>query len=442
MGAPTETSFPSALTPRRSTFGSLGVRNFRLMAASQLLSNTGWWMQITAQSWLVLNLTGSPAAVGLTAALAYLPSLMLGMAGGMLADRYPKRWLVLANYAGWASLTALLAGLTLSHIVQAWMVQLIAAGLGTVTALCWPAQQAFVGEMVGPGQLRNAISIMSSVVQLAGLVGPALGGLLISARGPGESFLIAAIGYTVPVVAVTQIRARELLALPPGRPERGQLRAALRYAASRPDVLWPITLVGLFAMFTGNLPVTLAVYANSVFGSGPGGYGLLSATVAVGSVIGALISARQHQTRLRTLVLYAALLSVLFALSAAAPQQLTFCALMLGVGASGLLLQTSANSVVQLAAPAAIRGRIMSLYAIAWFGGIAIGGPLLGYIDQYAVPQAGMLLAGMLPGMATLLIAARLTIHSRNSGGGAVTPPVAAFPAQSPGRGDLLRQPK
>ncbi|MEV0291799.1 MFS transporter [Kribbella sp. NPDC050820] len=219
-------SRPDAPTVRRrTTFGSLRTRNFRLMAAGQLLSNTGWWMQSTALNWLVLSLTGSPAAMGLTAALVYLPTLLLGMAGGVLADRYPKRRIVLVNYAGWASLTALLAGLTLAGVVQTWQVQVIAAVCGVVTALCYPAQQAFVSELVGRAQLRNAISITSSVTQLAGLAGPAVGGLLISAVGPGWTFLITAVCYTAPLAALTRIRANELHALPRAPAARGQLRA-------------------------------------------------------------------------------------------------------------------------------------------------------------------------------------------------------------------------
>lgn len=415
-------SNPSTVT----AFSSLRFRNFRLMAGSYLFSNAGWFVLYTSLSWLVLSLTGSPADVGLTAGLMFLPTLVLGMVGGMLADRYPKRRILLFNYAGWISLTGLLAGLTLSHAVQVWHVQLIASGLGIVMALCYPAQQAFVAELVGPTHLRNAISITSSIIQLAGLIGPAAGGLLINAVGPGWSFLITAVCYMVPLVAVSRVRADQLHVLPPVQAERGQLRAGLHYAVSRPDVLWPTLLVGICGMFTGSLSVTLAVYAKSVFDSGPGGYGLLSTIVAVGSLVGALISGHVPRPRLRTLVLFAALLSVLYILSAAAPVPFVFYVLLLGIGASTLLLQTSANSTVQLAAHGSIRGRIIGIYVLVSFGGTAIGGPLVGNIDQHFGPQAGMLLAGVLPGIATLLIAARLALNSRRSRRSATEPRVAS----------------
>ncbi|MEV0291823.1 MFS transporter, partial [Kribbella sp. NPDC050820] len=315
---------------------------------------------------------------------------------------------LLISYVGWIPLPILLAGLTLSQVVQAWHVQLIAVGFGIVDALSYPARQAFITEMVGPAQLRNAISITSSVIYLAGLVGPAIGGLLISTVGLGWSFLVTAACYTVPLVALTRIRTAELHALPLAPAERGQLRAGLRYAVSRPDVLWPTILVGLFAMFTGNLTVTLAVYAKSVYHSGAGGYGQLTAIVAVGSLIGALIAGRLHRTRLRTLMLFAAALSALYVVAAVAPSRLIFCALLAGIGAATLLLQTSANSTVQLAAHDSIRGRIVGIYVLVYLGSIAIGGPLLGIIVQHFGPRAGMLLAGTLPGTATLLIAAIL----------------------------------
>ncbi|GAP60732.1 uncharacterized MFS-type transporter YfiS [Arthrobacter sp. Hiyo1] len=365
-------------------------------------------MGYTAQSWLVLSLTGNASDVGVTAALLFLPTLALGMFGGVLADRYPKWQVLLFGCIGWASLTGLLAALTLSQAVQAWHVQLIAAGIGTVNALCWPSQVAFIAEMVAPAQLRSAVSINSSGTQLTASVGPAIGGLLISAAGPGASFLIAAGCYAVPLVAVARVRVDELHAVPPAKAERGKMLAGLRYAVSRPDVLWPTILIALYGMFTGNISVTLAVYATSVYDSGPGGYGLLGAIVAVGSLLGALISAHLRRTRLRTLVLFAALLSALYMVSAAAPTQLVFCAVLLGIGASTLLLQTSANSTIQLAAPGGIHGRIVGIYLLAWSGGIALGGPMVGYIDQYVGPQAGMLLAGALPGIATLVIAARI----------------------------------
>lgn len=193
---PSPTSAPPA---RGTTFSSLHTRNFRLFATGQLFSNTGSWVQRIAQDWLVLSLTGSASAVGITTALQFVPTLLLGLVSGLLADRYSKRTILLCTQVGMASMAAMLAYLTLDHQVQAWHVFIIAFGLGIVTAIDNPTRQAFVNEMVGPEQLRNAISINSSVFQLGGLIGPAVSGALISAVGPGYSFAINAVSYMAPL---------------------------------------------------------------------------------------------------------------------------------------------------------------------------------------------------------------------------------------------------
>jgi MFS family permease len=361
-------------------------------------------VQRIAQDWLVLTITGSATAVGITTALQFLPTLLFGMIGGLIADRYPKRRTLLAAQVGMASMAAILAGLTLSHRVAAWHVYLVAFGLGLITAVENPVRQSFVNEMVGPERLRNAISINSSVFQLGALIGPAVSGVLIRIVGAGYSFGANAIAYAAPIVALSLIRDRELIRTPPTAVAGQRLRDVLRYVARRPHMLWPTVLVGMFGMFTINLPVTLAAYARSVFHSGPSGYSLLSSVVAVGSLGGALISARRSRNELRGLVVTCLALAALEMLAAAAPNQWSYCLLLVGVGAATLLMLTSANSMVQLAADAEIRGRVMGLYLLVFIGSGALGGPLLGGVDQHLGPHVGMLLAGVVPAIATLLV--------------------------------------
>src|ERR1700760_3606489 len=188
-----------------------------------------------------------------------------------------------------------------------------------------------------------------------------------------------------------------------------QLRDGLRYALAEPRVLWPTVLAGVFGLCAASLPVSLASFAHSVFHSGPSGYGLLSATVAVGSVAGALICARLPRPRVRILLAYGAALATLYLVAAAVPGQIVYAALLVPIGACTLLLLTSTNSVVQTAAPDDIRGRIMGLYLLVFIGGAALGGPLLGFVDEHAGPRSGMLLAGVVPAVAVVLIAAKLT---------------------------------
>ena len=403
-----ETQLSDEIRRRPSTFSSLRTRNFRLFASGQVVSNTGTWMQRIAQDWLVLSLTGSATAVGITTALQFVPTLMFGLTGGLLADRYPKRRILLATQVGMATMGATLAALTLTGRVQVWHVFVIAFGLGMVTAVDNPTRQSFVNEMVGPDHLRNAISLNASVFQLGALVGPAISGVLINAVGPGYSFALNAISYVAPLIMLGRIRDSELIHAPAKDAVGSQLRDGVRYVASRPAMRWPILLVGCFGLFTMNLPVTLAAFANSVFHSGPSGYGLLSSVVAAGSLTGAIVSARRTSTRLRALAATAGVLAITEMIAAAAPTELMYTAALVPVGAATLMFLTAANATVQLAAADAIRGRVMGVYLLVFIGSGAIGGPLLGYIDQHFGPRAGMLLAGLAPAIVLAVVCQRL----------------------------------
>jgi MFS family permease len=405
---PSSPASPLSEPPANSVFSSLRTRNFRLFATGQLFSNTGTWVQRIAQDWLVLSLTGSATAVGITTALQFLPTLLFGLYGGLIADRYPKRSVLLVTQSALAAIAGVLAALTLTHVVAAWHVYVVAFALGLVTAVDNPTRQAFANEMVGPAQLSNAISINSSVFQLGGLIGPAVSGVLISAVGPGWSFAINAVSYAAPLAALVMMRPAELRTVVWDSVGASRLRDGLRYARSEPLVLWPTVLAGVFGVFTCNLPVTLAAYAHSVFRSGPGGYGLLSATVAVGSVAGALVCARLARPRLRTLLAYGLVLGALEIVSALVPGQVWYAVLLVPIGGCTLLLLTSTNSVVQSAAGDTIRGRIMGLYLLVFIGGAALGGPLLGLVDEHLGPRAGMVLAGGVPAVATVLIGVKL----------------------------------
>lgn len=397
----------SRAAAQTSTFSSLHTRNFRLFASGQLVSYTGAWVQRIAQDWLVLTITGSPTAVGITTALQFLPTLLFGLIGGAIADRYPKRRVLLATQVGMSAMAAALAVLTLSHQVQVWHVFLIAFGLGTVTAVENPTRQSFVNEMVGPEQLRNAISINASVFQLGALIGPAISGVLINAVGSGYAFTINALSYTASTTALLMMRERELNA-PPAVAPGARLRDGLRYVAGHREVLWPTVLAGVFGMFSINLPVTLAAYAKTVFHSGASGYGMLSSVVAVGSLTGALISARRPRTRLRTLVSIAGAFAGVQMIAALAPGEWAYCVALLAVGAAALLFLTAANSTVQLAADDSIRGRVMGVYLLVFIGSGALGGPLLGWFDEALGPRTGMLLSGAIPAVATVLVALKL----------------------------------
>lgn len=391
------------------TFSSLQVRNFRLFASSQLISNTGAWMQRVAQDWLVLSITNSPTAVGITTAMQFAPMLIFGLFGGVIADRYPKRRLLLITQSCACVLAAALAILTLAGQVTVWEVYLIAFLLGLVTVVDNPTRQLFANEMVGPAHLRNAISLNSSIFQLGGLIGPAISGLLINAVGGGWAFAINAASYAPVFVALLCIDESALRKTDPVVRARGQLREGLRYVAARPDLMWPIVLVGFVGSIGLNLPVVLSTYSKTVFHTGAAGYGVLNSMVALGSMIGALRSARRGQTRLRGIIAAAGIFGALEAVTALSPDPVLFAVLLVAMGVAALTFLTAANSTVQLGTDAEIRGRVMSLYMLVLVGGTPIGGPLIGFITQHAGPRYGMLTSGLVPAVAALAVAVVLT---------------------------------
>ena len=279
---------------RGGTFRSLRVRNYRLFAGGQVVSLSGTWAQRVAQDWLVLDLSGnSGVALGITTGLQFLPVLLFGLYGGVLADRYDKRRLLLGAQAAMGVLALLLAVLDLSGAVALWHVYALAFALGLASVVDTPVRQAFISEVVGPEDLSNAVSLNSATFNSARIVGPALGGLLIAAAGTGWVFLANAVSYAAVLAGLSLMRSAELH--PGTRVARaeGQTREGLAYVRSRPDLLAPIALVGVLGMFGLNFQITLALVAKETFGRGAGSYALLTSCLAVGSLLGALVSARR-----------------------------------------------------------------------------------------------------------------------------------------------------
>ncbi|MGI8868062.1 MAG: MFS transporter [Mycobacteriales bacterium] len=389
----------------RDSFATLKIRNYRLFVQSQIIANTGLWMQRVAQDWLVLQLTGSVAAVGMTVALQFTPMLVFGLLGGVIADRYPKRTLLTISQSSAGVLAGMLALLTLTGAVHAWHVYLIAIMLGFVTVIDNPARQVFVNEMVGPEHLRNAISVNSSIFQLGGLIGPAISGILIHAVGEGWSFAINAVACGYVVVTLLRMRTSELRVSPTVARGKGQLREGLRYAASEPAIRWTIVLVAFVAVFGMNMPVLLAAFAKDVFHLGAGGYGLFNSLVAAGALVGALTSTRRGGIRLRLLAGAAAVFGILQATASIAPVMLIYCITLVFIGAATLVFLTGANTLVQSTAGIELRGRVMSLYVLVLLGGQAIGAVIMGRISESFGPRAAMAISGLTPAIATIGIA-------------------------------------
>ncbi|MGW2417836.1 MFS transporter [Streptomyces sp. NPDC001709] len=391
--APTVTTTPTAR--KSSMFSSLKVRNYRLFFIGQAVSNTGTWMQRIAQDWLVLSLTGSSAAVGITTALQFLPMLVFGLYGGVLVDRLPKRPTLLVTQSSMAVTGLALATLTLTGQVQVWHVYVAAFAVGLATVLDNPARQSFVSEMVGPEQLQNAVSLNSANFQSARLVGPAVAGLMITGVGTGWAFLANGLSFVAPITGLLLMRARELHVVRRTPRGKGQLREGLQYVAGRPELIWPIVLVGFIGTFGFNFPVWLSAYAEHIFHAGAGAYSLFNTLIAVGSLCGALLAARRGTARLRILIAAALAFGALEVVAALAPSYWLFALLMIPIGVFGLTVNVTANTAVQMATDPAMRGRVMSLFMMVFMGGTPLGAPIVGWITDTYGARVGFAAGGV-----------------------------------------------
>ncbi|MFE2278820.1 MFS transporter [Streptomyces sp. NPDC059454] len=385
---------PEPPTRRTSMFASLRIRNYRLFFVGQVVSNIGTWMQRIAQDWLVLTLTGSSAAVGITTALQFLPMLLFGLYGGVLVDRLRKRPTLIVTQIAMALTSLALAVLTLTGRVEVWHIYVAAFALGLATVVDNPARQSFVSELVGPGQLQNAVSLNSANFQSARLVGPAVAGLLITGVGTGWAFLLNGLSFVAPLAGLMMMRARELHAVERAPRGKGQLREGLRYVAGRPELIWPIVLVGFIGTFAFNFPVYLSAFADDVFHGGAGVYSMFNTLMAVGSVSGALLAARRGTARLRLLILAALAFGALEILAAASPQLWMFALIMVPLGLFSMTVNVTTNTSLQMATDPAVRGRVMALYMMVFLGGSPVGAPIVGWITDTYGARVGFAAGG------------------------------------------------
>jgi MFS family permease len=379
----------------RRSFSSLSVPNYRRYFAGQLVSLSGNWMQTVAALWLILTLTGSGVAVGLTTALQFLPMLLFGAWGGLLADRFPKRELLIVTQLLMALPAIGLFAVTEAGVVAPWMVFLAVFAMGSVNAVDNPTRQSFVIEMVGSDRVVNAVSLNSVIVQSARILGPALAGLLIAGLGVGPCFAINALTFAAMIVALRGMDAAMLRSGPRAAPERGAIRAGLRYVRATPELAVPLALMALVGTFGFNFQVILPLLARFSFDGGAGVYAALVSAMAVGSVAGALVTGSHGRTSPR-LIAGAALAFGAFALlAAAAPDLVVEVAALIALGAAAVTFAATINSSLQLAVAPHMRGRVMSLYSVVFLGSTPIGGPLAGWLSQAYDPRFALLLAAI-----------------------------------------------
>ena len=372
----------------RRTFRAISVRNYRLYFIGQVVSVSGTWMQTVSQAYLILFiLHGTGVQVAVATSLQFLPLLLLGPFGGLIADRLDKRKVLYATQ-GTAGVLALILGvLAATHTVTLWEVYVLAAGLGFVNLFDNPARQTFVSEMVGMELLPNAVSLNSVLMNSARVIGPAIGGVLIITVGVATCFFLNAVSYAAVIMALAMMRASELIRRPGVVRAKGQVREGLRYVLATPDLKLPLISMAVVGVFAFNFTVTLALLAKFTFHGGAGLFSWFMVAMGAGAVLGGLATAFRSRPSTRLLAFIGVAFGGAILAVALAPTQVWALVLLVPMGAASIAFVATNNATLQLRADPTMRGRVMSLNAIAFLGSTPIGAPLLGYISDVTNPR-------------------------------------------------------
>ena len=400
-------------------------RNYRILFPASVLSNIGTWAQRIAQDWLVLELTNSAQLLGIITALQFLPSLLLSLYGGVLADRFDKRTLLIITNIG-AGLGSLTLGLlVVTGVVEVWHVAVLAFVVGVFGALDAPVRTSFNSELVGQKDIPSAISLNSANFNAGRLIGPAASGFLIVLFGTGLSFIINSFTYVVVVVALAMMRKEDLFISV--KPDSGaKLKQAIQYVLGQREILLVMIAVFFATTFGLNFQIFMAVMATQEFGKGPAEFGLLGSILAVGSFIGVLISARLEHLRVPKFVMLGGVLfGSLLMVTAWMPTYATFAAILPLVGGVALMTLISANSFVQTNCEPKLRGRVMGIYLLIFMGGTPIGSPLIGFFAEHVGIRETVFACGLI-----VLVAAAViwSVLRRNPGPEPITESMPVIP--------------
>lgn len=371
------------------------------------VSNVGTWMQRVAQDWLVLVVLGGGAqAVGITTGLQFLPFLLVAPFGGLLADKLPKRRLLIFTNAFLGAVGVTLGVLVLTDLAQIWHVYVLAFLLGVGAALDNPARTSYVSELVGPEDLTNAVALNSASFNAARLIGPGLAGVLIAVIGTGWVFVLNGLSFISPIIALIMMRG-VVERVPDRRADIGalaRLREGVGYVRSRPDIVMVLVILFGLGTFGMNFQMTMALMATETYGKGPGEYGILGSIMAIGTLSGALFAARRRVPRRRSIVVGTVVFGVLEVLSGLTPTYLLFAVSLIPVGVAAMTVMTAANAYVQTTVPEHVRGRVMALYIMVFMGGTPFGAPIIGWVAELLGARWSLLGGGALT-IATALFA-------------------------------------
>ena len=379
----------------RRSVSSLSVPNYRRYFVGQVVSVSGNWMQIVAEVWLILKLTGSGTAVGLVAALQFAPILLFGAFGGMLADRVPKRRLLQLTQTAMAVPALSLFALYVTGAVEPWMVFALVFLRGTINSIDNPTRQSFVIEMVGADRVVNAVSLNSVIVHASRIAGPAVAGAVISVWGVGPCFILNVATFAAMIVALRAMDPSELESAPIVPRQKGALRAALRYVRATPALRVPLLMMALVGTLSFNFLVILPLLARFSFDKPASGYASLMIAMGIGSVLGALVAGARGRVSNRLLVGSSALFGALILAVAVAPTIELAALALVPLGAASVTFAAGVNSALQLAVDPEMRGRVMALYSMVFLGSTPIGGPLCGWLAETWSPRVALLVGGV-----------------------------------------------
>ena len=407
---------------------ALRHRNFRLFFFGQLVSVTGTWMQTLALGWLLGTLVGWNQAVvyiGLLGAVQFMPVLVLGLFGGIIADMWPKRMTVIATQTAAGLLALALGGLVFFHVVLVWHVFVLAFLLGLVNAVDMPTRQSFVVEMVGSDDIANAVALNSAVFNGARIIGPAIGGVLIAVLGTSLCFILNGLSYGAVVIVLLAMRDSELvpaarLAMPRSLAAvRANLGEGLRYVWRTPVVLLAVSVIGFVSTFGMNFNVILPVMAATVLNVGPNGFGYLYASMGAGAFVAAVSVAMLERPHLRVLIGGGMVLAAAEFVLASTTLFPVAMAAVFFCGAGAIATSISANSLIQIVVPGPLRGRVMSVYTTVFSGSTPIGNGLTGGIGGlWGTPAALVMNGAVTLGAEAVAAVAVLRGHVSRTGGG------------------------
>lgn len=385
---------PVRVTAHRTFHSLVHGRTFRRFYAGQAVSLTGTWIHQIASAWLVLQLTHSGVALGIQAALSFTPILVFGAWGGIVADRFDRRKVLLATQSSFAVLALTLGVLTVTGLVALWMVYAISLVQGLVTAVDNPTRQSFYADMVRPKDLPNAVSLNSAIVTGTRIVGPALAGILIATVGIGPCFLINGVSYLAVIGSLHLIR-REISVRAGDEGSDGSVMDGLRYVRRTPELLHPLVLMGVLFMFSFNFSVLLPLLADDAFGGGAGTFGVMMSLIGVGSLAGALLLAHRPRPGMKFLGASAIAFGIFSIALAWAPGMTLADVALVPLGVASIAFMVTANSTLQVRADPAMRGRVMALFSVVFLGSTPFGAPLAGWTAEIFGPRMAFSMGGL-----------------------------------------------